>query len=247
MREIVRRVPIRSPADIAGLDLWLEADAGVTTDGSGLVTGWLDRSGRGRHASASGAGRPAAASVGGRPAIATGASTFLAIPKALAPLPGTGATAYWIGSTSSALTVIGVWGLWSTVTSGAIWLHAINDATAAQTAAYINETGTNTNRSSKGAGDPSDGLTHVNILRWSGSQVIAGLDGVEATGVACAGAKAPTVDTQDFSIGRYQATLASPAATVYHRALIIYSRYIAAGSAEDVAIRAYLRARWGTP
>lgn len=39
-----------SPADIAGLSLWLKADAGVTTSG-GFVTAWADQSGNGNNCS----------------------------------------------------------------------------------------------------------------------------------------------------------------------------------------------------
>src|ERR1043165_7934367 len=33
-----------------GLHLWLKADAGVTTNGTGLITGWADQSGQGNNA-----------------------------------------------------------------------------------------------------------------------------------------------------------------------------------------------------
>ena len=45
--------PAFSPTDIAGLKLWLKADAGVTESG-GSVTSWADQSGQGNNATASG-------------------------------------------------------------------------------------------------------------------------------------------------------------------------------------------------
>ena len=44
-----------SPTDIAGLGLWLKADAGVTVSG-GFVTTWADQSGNGNNASIATAG-----------------------------------------------------------------------------------------------------------------------------------------------------------------------------------------------
>ena len=40
-----------SPIDIAGISLWLKADAGVTVDGD-FVTAWADQSGSGNNATA---------------------------------------------------------------------------------------------------------------------------------------------------------------------------------------------------
>lgn len=38
------------PTDIAGCQLWLKADAGITKDGSNYVSQWADQSGNGNHA-----------------------------------------------------------------------------------------------------------------------------------------------------------------------------------------------------
>src|ERR1039458_1376082 len=47
-------IPLSSPAQTlpvtAGLQLWLKADAGITTNSSGLVTSWADQSGKGNDA-----------------------------------------------------------------------------------------------------------------------------------------------------------------------------------------------------
>ena len=40
-----------SPIDIAGISLWLKADAGVTVDGNDFVTAWADQSGNGNNCS----------------------------------------------------------------------------------------------------------------------------------------------------------------------------------------------------
>lgn len=247
MSYVERLEPRRAPFSPALLSpsLNFEADYGID-QAAGVLSSWTDRKGI-VASQASAPAKPSWGIVDGRPGITTDANKFLTIPKAQAPLPGTGATVYWVGSTSSALTVIGVWGLWGSTAAGNIWLGALNDATSAQTAAYLSEVGTNTNRASKGAGDPSDGLTHINTLRWTGSQVIAGLDGVSATPVACAGSKGLHADTADFAIGRYYAALANPAATVVHRALIVIPRILALDADEDRAMRTYLRRKWGSP
>ena len=44
------------PSNISDLELWLEADTGITLDGSNKVSQWLDLSGNGNHASQSNAG-----------------------------------------------------------------------------------------------------------------------------------------------------------------------------------------------
>lgn len=43
-----------SPTNVSGLALWLKADAGVTTNSSGFVSGWADQSGNGKHATQAG-------------------------------------------------------------------------------------------------------------------------------------------------------------------------------------------------
>ena len=40
-----------SPIDIAGISLWLKADAGLTVDGNDFVTAWADQSGNGNNCS----------------------------------------------------------------------------------------------------------------------------------------------------------------------------------------------------
>ena len=47
------------PTDIAGCQLWLKADAGITKDGSDYVSVWADQSGNGNDAvQATGASQP---------------------------------------------------------------------------------------------------------------------------------------------------------------------------------------------
>lgn len=47
------------PTDIAGCQLWLKADAGITKDGSNYVSQWADQSGNGNHAvQATGSAQP---------------------------------------------------------------------------------------------------------------------------------------------------------------------------------------------
>jgi hypothetical protein len=47
------------PTDIAGCQLWLKADAGITKDGSNYVSAWLDQSGNNNHAvQATGSAQP---------------------------------------------------------------------------------------------------------------------------------------------------------------------------------------------
>ena len=61
-----------SPDAVDGLQLWLKADSGVQTDGSGNVTGWLDQSGNARDAvQADPNRRPlfTAAAINGKPAV----------------------------------------------------------------------------------------------------------------------------------------------------------------------------------
>jgi hypothetical protein len=61
-----------NPLKIPGCALWLEADRGVTLDGSNNVSAWADQSGNGRHVSnANDAQRPAyiASAVNGRPGL----------------------------------------------------------------------------------------------------------------------------------------------------------------------------------
>lgn len=43
-------IPSFSPTDIAGCQLWLKADAGITKDSSNYVSQWADQSGNGNHA-----------------------------------------------------------------------------------------------------------------------------------------------------------------------------------------------------
>lgn len=49
-------IPVASviPSDISGLALWLKADAGVTYDGSNIVSSWADQSGNGFDGTATG-------------------------------------------------------------------------------------------------------------------------------------------------------------------------------------------------
>ena len=63
---------IALPTEVPGLAVWLKADAGVQTNGSGAVTNWLDQSGNGRNAWQTNASeRPqwVNGGVGGKPVI----------------------------------------------------------------------------------------------------------------------------------------------------------------------------------
>jgi hypothetical protein len=63
---------IFSPLDIPGCALWLEADRGITLDGSNKVSAWADQSGNGRHfINVTTSLRPLLSlnKIGGRPAV----------------------------------------------------------------------------------------------------------------------------------------------------------------------------------
>ena len=53
-----REISLSAVQSISGLQLWLKADAGVTTNGSNRVTSWADQSGNNRNFSSSGGSRP---------------------------------------------------------------------------------------------------------------------------------------------------------------------------------------------
>ncbi|OGV62742.1 MAG: hypothetical protein A2498_02755, partial [Lentisphaerae bacterium RIFOXYC12_FULL_60_16] len=63
---------ISLPTAVSGLAVWLKADAGVQTNGSGAVTNWVDQTGNGRHAWQTNASeRPqwTSSGIGGKPVI----------------------------------------------------------------------------------------------------------------------------------------------------------------------------------
>jgi hypothetical protein len=66
-----------SPADIAGLSLWLKADAGVTLSGSN-VTAWADQSGNGRTVTLTNSPAFTASSINSRPTVDFNGSTQFA-------------------------------------------------------------------------------------------------------------------------------------------------------------------------
>ena len=68
-----------SPSSKSGLLFWFDATNGVTKDGSDLVSQWDDRSGNGRHATASGSDRPLweGGQLNGRPGIYFDASNYM--------------------------------------------------------------------------------------------------------------------------------------------------------------------------
>lgn len=67
-----------SPTGLAGLSLWLRADAGVLTNGAGTVTEWQDQSGNGRHLSG-GTTKPALAqnALNGLPGVRFDGTTMI--------------------------------------------------------------------------------------------------------------------------------------------------------------------------
>jgi len=66
-----------SPTDIAGLSLWLKADAGVTLSGSD-VTAWADQSGNGRTVTLTNSPNFTASSINSRPTVDFNGSTQFA-------------------------------------------------------------------------------------------------------------------------------------------------------------------------
>lgn len=73
---IVASAPF-SPANLAGLSLWLKADAGVTLSGSN-VTAWADQSGNGRTVTVNNSPSFTASSINGKPTIDfNGATQFV--------------------------------------------------------------------------------------------------------------------------------------------------------------------------
>lgn len=62
---------LSAPTDLSGCILWLRADAGVQTNGSGAVTSWSDQSGHGNHAPAPAGNEPTLNSnaLNGKPAV----------------------------------------------------------------------------------------------------------------------------------------------------------------------------------
>lgn len=238
-----------SPADLASLGLWLEADYGVS-ESSSRVSAWADRSGNGNNAAqATGGNQPLYTTVGGLAAVQMDdTARYMTIPKGPATLePGTGATVYWVGQSSgTATSQYGVWGLWSTAAGGNVWAQVINDGTTSRSGFYISETGTNTNRAAQVSQDPTTGAPVCVVARWDGSNVRSSQASTTGGPTACAGAKGDAITTANFCIGRYLESLANPAGVVSHHALIIVNRYIAYGSDEDVQIRAYLANKWGS-
>ena len=76
-----------APTQISGLRLFLKADAGVTTDGSGNVSLWQDQSGLGKDAvQAAQSGQPqlVANAVNGRPVVRFMGSQYLQLPSLMA-------------------------------------------------------------------------------------------------------------------------------------------------------------------
>jgi hypothetical protein len=75
------------PTDIAGCQLWLKADAGITKDGSNYVSQWADQSGNNNHAvQATGSAQPLWADglLNGKPVINfNGTSNFLDFPSGM--------------------------------------------------------------------------------------------------------------------------------------------------------------------
>jgi len=70
------------PTDIAGCQLWLKADAGITKDGSNYVSRWADQSGNGNDAvQATGSAQPMWVDnqLNGKPIVYFNASDFLQI------------------------------------------------------------------------------------------------------------------------------------------------------------------------
>lgn len=81
-----------SPTDVAGLDAWLQASLGVTTNIDGYVTGWIDQTGNGNNGTDPGANnRPTLnpTGIGGLPAIDFRGSTSDFLPVGLGGSTGT--------------------------------------------------------------------------------------------------------------------------------------------------------------
>ena len=244
----VRRAHFRDPSDIDGLTVWLEADRGVVLDASGNVSEWRDQSGRGNHASQGTAGaRPTYATVAGRPAVQTTATPrYLTIPQTTDTdhSSSLGLTVYLAYASSSAVANAFVVGKWDSADANLrSWTIGTNNASAAISGSLARETGTGIVRTAAG-GDASSGAAQVHALRFDPTgQIYQTLLGTLTGPTAVAGL---TTISQVVQIGA-GSPIGSLPTVADIRALLIVRRYLAHGSAEDVAIRDYLRRRWGTP
>lgn len=102
------------PKSITGLTVWLKADAGITKDGSNLVSDWTDQSGNGNNFSQSSAGNKptyTASAQNGLPAITfDGSSDYM-----------TTAANVTLGTYS--IFVVASRAVWANLTNGGIWGH----------------------------------------------------------------------------------------------------------------------------
>lgn len=236
------------PSKLPGLALWLRGDKGVTLNGS-TVSSWADQSGNGRNAvQATGGQQPSTTTLGGMPAISFNGSQALSMPLTFP----NGAKTFYIVYQMSALPGLGTfYGLLSLATGTAITDFILsNIAVGYDNVTFFDDVAA--------AGTPGSGFNptldffpHALGVTYNGGlNTTPGNYTASYDSAVKAVSQSSTVNRTATDLSAVGARLSSTnvisAGYVGSIAEVIVTSNVVS-AANDTAVQAYLRARYGTP